>query len=553
MVKNAISDYSSTAASNTDVGGVNIDEGMSPSGVNNAIRELMSHLADLNAGTSSLGTIKVDNLQLDGNAITSTDTNGNITLTPNGTGNVVIDGINYPQADGTANYFLKTDGAGQLSFAQVDTASIADDAVTSAKIADNNVGAAELNVSGNGTSGQFLASDGDGTFSWADAGGGFSYNSVSGTTPSLDLGSYNFFNQGALTGNTTVSFANVPTEHKWTYTYDTDGAATSDITKLSFSGESSLPTGYSASGVFFKPDGTVAFFSDYNQYNISAHNLSTAWDISTMSTAANSQLSHESTDNRPFGLYFKSDGTKLFVAGNQNRNVYEWTLSTAWDLTTASLTNTCNVDGIVNATADTYGGDTNGVSFKSDGTVMLVCTEYRLYEYSLSTAWDTSTASYTAGSFLDLQEGGDLSTGNGSTSYNEAHFNSDGTKIFATSYSLDTIVSISLNTAYDLSSGVSSDTASTKFNSMTGNYYNAEDTVRGMYVRNDDEFYLTGNAAGGRIDKFVLISVYTLTLPSSVQEVIDTTFYNHRVSLDFFTADGGTNVHLIGQSQKRIK
>jgi len=553
MVKNAISDYSSTAASNTDVGGVNIDEGMSPSGVNNAIRELMSHLADLNAGTSSLGTIKVDNLQLDGNAITSTDTNGNITLTPNGTGNVVIDGINYPQADGTANYFLKTDGAGQLSFAQVDTASIADDAVTSAKIADNNVGAAELNVSGNGTSGQFLASDGDGTFSWADAGGGFSYNSVSGTTPSLDLGSYNFFNQGALTGNTTVSFASVPTEHKWTYTYDTDGAATSDITKLSFSGESSLPTGYSASGVFFKPDGTVAFFSDYNQYNISAHNLSTAWDISTMSTAANSQLSHESTDNRPFGLYFKSDGTKLFVAGNQNRNVYEWTLSTAWDLTTASLTNTCNVDGIVNATADTYGGDTNGVSFKSDGTVMLVCTEYRLYEYSLSTAWDTSTASYTAGSFLDLQEGGDLSTGNGSTSYNEAHFNSDGTKIFATSYSLDTIVSISLNTAYDLSSGVSSDTASTKFNSMTGNYYNAEDTVRGMYVRNDDEFYLTGNAAGGRIDKFVLISVYTLTLPSSVQEVIDTTFYNHRVSLDFFTADGGTNVHLIGQSQKRIK
>jgi hypothetical protein len=192
MVKNAISDYSSTAASNTDVGGVNIDEGMSPSGVNNAIRELMSHLADLNAGTSSLGTIKVDNLQLDGNAITSTDTNGNISLTPNGTGSVVLDGINYPQADGTADYLLKTDGAGQLSFAQVDTASIAADAIDGTKIADdsidsehyvdgsidtahiadNAVGATQLNVSGDGTSGQVLSSDGDGTFSWADAGGG---------------------------------------------------------------------------------------------------------------------------------------------------------------------------------------------------------------------------------------------------------------------------------------------------------------------------------------------------------------------------------------------
>ena len=38
--------------------------------------------------------------------------------------------------------------------------------VTAATIADNNVGAAELNVSVNGSSGQVLASDGDGSFSW---------------------------------------------------------------------------------------------------------------------------------------------------------------------------------------------------------------------------------------------------------------------------------------------------------------------------------------------------------------------------------------------------
>ena len=129
MVKNAISDYSSTPASNTDIGGINIDEGMQPSNVNNAIRQLMTHLSDLNAGTSSLGTIKVDNLQLDGNAITSTDTNGNLSLTPNGTGNLILDGLNFPQADGIADYFIKTNGSAQLSFAQVDTASIAADAV----------------------------------------------------------------------------------------------------------------------------------------------------------------------------------------------------------------------------------------------------------------------------------------------------------------------------------------------------------------------------------------------------------------------------------------
>jgi len=40
--------------------------------------------------------------------------------------------------------------------------------VSNAQIAANAVGANELNVSGNGTSGQFLSSDGDGSFSWAN-------------------------------------------------------------------------------------------------------------------------------------------------------------------------------------------------------------------------------------------------------------------------------------------------------------------------------------------------------------------------------------------------
>jgi frataxin-like iron-binding protein CyaY len=40
-----------------------------------------------------------------------------ITITPNGSGDVILDGLKYPQADGTTGQFLKTDGAGQLSFA----------------------------------------------------------------------------------------------------------------------------------------------------------------------------------------------------------------------------------------------------------------------------------------------------------------------------------------------------------------------------------------------------------------------------------------------------
>jgi hypothetical protein len=54
-------------------------------------------------------------LDVNGNSIVSAS-NGDIAITPHGTGDVVLDGLKYPQADGTAGYVLKTDGAAQLSW-----------------------------------------------------------------------------------------------------------------------------------------------------------------------------------------------------------------------------------------------------------------------------------------------------------------------------------------------------------------------------------------------------------------------------------------------------
>ena len=77
--------------------------------------------APLGSSGTPWSVLFVDNIKVDGNAITSENTNGDINITPNGTGSVVLDGINFPQADGSANQFLKTDGSGQLSFADVST------------------------------------------------------------------------------------------------------------------------------------------------------------------------------------------------------------------------------------------------------------------------------------------------------------------------------------------------------------------------------------------------------------------------------------------------
>ena len=92
--------------------------------------------------------------------------------------------------NGTSGQALVSDGDGTFSWSTitatvadgaVTTVKLADDSVTNAKIvnnavssgkiADNAVGATQLNVSGNGTSGQALVSDGDGSFSWSTISG----------------------------------------------------------------------------------------------------------------------------------------------------------------------------------------------------------------------------------------------------------------------------------------------------------------------------------------------------------------------------------------------
>ena len=52
MPKTKISEFDLTPANNTDIDGIDIAEGCAPSGINNAIRELMSQLKDFQGGTS---------------------------------------------------------------------------------------------------------------------------------------------------------------------------------------------------------------------------------------------------------------------------------------------------------------------------------------------------------------------------------------------------------------------------------------------------------------------------------------------------------------------
>jgi hypothetical protein len=432
---------------------------------------------------------------------------------------------------GSADEVLQMNAGGTaLEYGKVDTANIADDAVTSAKILDNNVGAAELNVSGNGTSGQVLSSDGDGTFSWADASDPLAYTSVSGTTPSLDVGTYNFFDSGTLTGDTTVSFSNIPTQARWTYTAQAVVTSSFDISALSFdTGQTFTETiGINSYDIEFSSDGLYMYMHDYAT-SIYRYPLSTAWDLTTASSY--DQNPGFSTNTSAFVNYkFGDSGTKLYLAQNSTPiSIDQYNLSTAWSLTSATYNSSFSVTSQISSTNYPF-------ALKSDGTKFYNGVSNTIYQYSMSTPWSISTSSYDSKS-LDLSTGVGLSIGVTLS----IDFNDDGTKLFASGGAASDgnhyIYEYSLSTAWDISTG--SYTSRTEISpTLTNSAYGIK------FKPNGDSLFIAEYPRS--VHRYTTGNITSLTLPTTVNAPTESLgakkgFY------EFFTSDGGSNIYLLDE------
>ena len=185
--------------------------------------------------------------------------------------------------------------------------------------------------------------------------------------------------------------------------------------------------------IFFSSDGTKIYQVRGSTDTIYQFTVATPWDISTINTTV---VASDSIEDRPNGVFFKPDGTKMFIKGYDtgSHRVYAYTLSTAWDLSTSTT------DGV-------YGnvvGDSKGLFFSPNGSKMFVLTASsdQVVGYTLSTPWLVSSAS---------ADGKTKSLSSQDNTPKQIWFNDIGTRMFMIGTGTANIYQYTLSTAWDVS------------------------------------------------------------------------------------------------------
>lgn len=286
----------------------------------------------------------------------------------------------------------------------------------------------------------------------------------------------------------------------------------------------------SPTDLYISDDGTKLYIIGISGVGVDEYTLSTPWDIETATHVQFFSVSAREVG--PYGIYFKPDGTKMYTAGSSGDTIDEYDLSTAWDISTAIYLQEISVNA-QNSTPF-------GVFFSPDGTHMYMIgqTGAEVNQYLLSTPWDVSTAS-----FVRVKTFSQLGSFYQMTTLYGGWMNSTGTRLFLNDQT--EVASFTLGTAWDVSTATWDAPTSDLFS-----VYAQETAVTGMDFKPDGtKMYITGNS-GDDINEYNLSIPWDVASASYVQNFSVVTQDSNPQGIRF--SPDGDRLYMIGQTNDKV-
>jgi len=165
------------------------------------------------------------------------------------------------------------------------------------------------------------------------------------------------------------------------------------VPSATYYGEKSLSAQSTAiTGICWSQDGSYLFATANAQ--AWRYDCTTPFDISTATYGSETTTAFATEDNLAEGIAVNDDGTKLYILGNQNNAAFQYSMSPAYDLSSASY-------DTVTVSVSTQTTSPRDWQFSQDGTVMYLLAQSNVWKYDL-TAWSLGTASYDTGNTVDV-------------------------------------------------------------------------------------------------------------------------------------------------------
>ena len=440
----------------------------------------------------------------------------------------------------------------------------------------------------NATTGQVLTSQGDGVATFADASGGVS------TIGSLDFSPSAINETSTITTSSNMSnapfisaFKEVPqtgvsTKGNWDVNSTASNYDLLDEAPLLYSGATITPSSATANGTFTlssgsfsssdigkrvignsgeatitATDGSYVIHTSFANTNaigaggwklrglivdssagLQSNRATVGFDFSSLAHTSGDTFDYSSQDNNAQDVSFKSDGTKMYISGNGSDKVHQYSLSEAWDATTASY------DNISTALGDT---STVGHTFSADGTKLYGwgLTNDAVRRYDLNPAWDLSSSTFAHSSASMSPE----------TSLTSVRFNSDGTKMYAIGDQYNKIYQWDLSPAWSVSGKSYSNVDA----SLSTSTILSESNPRGLHILPDGSTIYVVGSNSGAIYKLGLTSAGDISGGYSYSVSTDRYLYagdDGMISSDYVpglnvSADG-TKLYLINGADDRL-